>query len=182
MSIINRNYLTRNYFGMLQYKTKHDICWFFRVVSTHIDMMNVEELQENMRMWRALAVQGKIKIMDYNSKTKKIFDKEWYILVVQKYENGEQVFQDYDPVGTMLMNYIVSGHIYAFKRKSNRDDVARYVMKGLDIGEKLMCCLCDDEIDGFGNNPSPLKDDGRCCDKCNTEKVIPARIMEASKK
>jgi len=42
------------------------------------------------------------------------------------------------------------------------------------------CCICGDEIDGWGNNPYPVvEDDGWdnvCCDKCNEEKVIPARI------
>lgn len=31
---------------------------------------------------------------------------------------------------------------------------------------------------GWGHNPEPVKHDGRCCDKCNSEIVVPARIME----
>jgi hypothetical protein len=69
--------------------------------------------------------------MDYNNKTRNIFNKEWHILVVQSYEDGEQVPQNPDPVGCMLMGYMVSGFIYAFQKKENRDDVANYVMKGL---------------------------------------------------
>ena len=44
------------------------------------------------------------------------------------------------------------------------------------------CCLCDAEfIGGFGNNPDPVvvKWDARCCDACNTNTVIPARLKEA---
>ena len=37
------------------------------------------------------------------------------------------------------------------------------------------CCLCGGEFEGYGNNPAPLKDSGECCDRCNAEKVIPAR-------
>jgi len=46
------------------------------------------------------------------------------------------------------------------------------------------CCLCGQEFDGFGNNPWPLNNDenARCCDKCNAEKVIPARIMQVYSK
>lgn len=46
------------------------------------------------------------------------------------------------------------------------------------------CCLCGQEFEGFGNNPWPLNNDenARCCDKCNAEKVIPARIMQAYSK
>lgn len=30
------------------------------------------------------------------------------------------------------------------------------------------CCLCGCEIRGYGNNPEPLTDNGRCCDFCNS--------------
>jgi hypothetical protein len=45
--------------------------------------------------------------------------------------------------------------------------------------EKFKCCLCDKEVEGFGNNPDPLGnlgEDEECCDECNLNKVIPARI------
>jgi hypothetical protein len=39
------------------------------------------------------------------------------------------------------------------------------------------CCLCKDNLSHtFGNSPIPLKRRGDCCDKCNHEKVIPARM------
>ena len=41
--------------------------------------------------------------------------------------------------------------------------------------EKQVCCVCGKEFEGFGNNPWPLKEDGRCCDGCN-DFVIIARI------
>ena len=130
--ILNRNDIARNYFGMLQEKTKDDICWFYHHKEHGIVIMNIKELQEQMRTWRKLALEGKLKIMDYNNKTKNVFNKEWHILVVQVYQDGEQVPQNPDPAGYMLMGYLVSGYIYAFKKKENRDDVANYVMKGLD--------------------------------------------------
>ena len=56
------------------------------------------------------------------------------------------------------------------------------------------CCICDNEFDnGFGNNPDPVKrdlkdelifsksNDPRCCDTCNTNVVIPARLKQAMK-
>ena len=51
---------------------------------------------------------------------------------------------------------------------------------------KLMCCLCNKEIipcliSGWdkGNNPAPLGEEGdRCCDDCNTRKVLPHRILQ----
>lgn len=40
------------------------------------------------------------------------------------------------------------------------------------------CCLCGGSREGFGNNPQPVVEEGRCCDECNRERVIPARIEE----
>ena len=45
--------------------------------------------------------------------------------------------------------------------------------------EKFICCLCDKEVEGYGNDPRPLpmKDENdECCDECNLAKVIPARM------
>lgn len=133
MGIINRNDLARSYLGMVQEKTKNDICWFYhqRQIEHGIAVMNIEELQEQMRSWRKMAREGKLKIMDYNNITKNVLNQEWHILVVQPYEDGKQLPRNPDPVGLLLMNYMVSGYIYAFKKKENRDDVANYVMKGL---------------------------------------------------
>lgn len=33
--------------------------------------------------------------------------------------------------------------------------------------KKQKCCICNKEFIGFGNNPYPLKEKGRCCDECN---------------
>lgn len=41
------------------------------------------------------------------------------------------------------------------------------------------CCICGKPLKNkFGNNPEPFKKSGRCCDKCNTEFVIPARLSD----
>lgn len=42
----------------------------------------------------------------------------------------------------------------------------------------LKCCFCKKVIeDGFGNNPSPLRVRGRCCNECNMNIVVPYRIL-----
>ena len=40
------------------------------------------------------------------------------------------------------------------------------------------CSLCGAPLDDFGHNPWPLalNEKERCCDKCNIEKVVPARL------
>ena len=40
---------------------------------------------------------------------------------------------------------------------------------------KQVCCICGAVFYGFGNDPAPVKEEGRCCNACNWEHVIPAR-------
>ena len=55
----------------------------------------------------------------------------------------------------------------------------------------MKCCICgNDFLDGFGHNPEgalwrdadgnlvslAFKDEDRCCDRCNTDYVIPGRL------
>ena len=40
-----------------------------------------------------------------------------------------------------------------------------------------ICSICGDKQYGYGNNPEPIHDfDDRCCDVCNSQYVIPARL------
>jgi len=39
------------------------------------------------------------------------------------------------------------------------------------------CSICGDVLeDTFGNNPSPICEEGRCCNSCNINIVIPERM------
>lgn len=44
-----------------------------------------------------------------------------------------------------------------------------------------ICCICGEEIEGYGNNAEPYKT-GRCCDECNIHFVIPARLVAMQNK
>ena len=42
----------------------------------------------------------------------------------------------------------------------------------------MNCSICNNKIDGkFGHNAEPVND-GRCCNDCNSNVVIPTRIKE----
>lgn len=43
---------------------------------------------------------------------------------------------------------------------------------------KFVCCICGEPKEGYGNNPDPYKQTGRCCDACNLKFVIPARLTQ----
>ena len=47
--------------------------------------------------------------------------------------------------------------------------------------KQLKCCICGKKFYGFGNNPIPVKPNGRCCDDCNARVVIPARLKQIRK-
>ena len=44
--------------------------------------------------------------------------------------------------------------------------------------QDYICCICGKKFHGWGNDPWPVvkEDDALCCDKCNSEFVIPERI------
>ena len=42
----------------------------------------------------------------------------------------------------------------------------------------LKCCICGREMEGPGNDPRPLRAEGRCCPSCNWD-VIFARLEAA---
>lgn len=46
--------------------------------------------------------------------------------------------------------------------------------------KKFTCVLCKGKFRGWGNNPYPLKDNGRACDDCNVDVVL-ARINRLGK-
>jgi hypothetical protein len=41
---------------------------------------------------------------------------------------------------------------------------------------KFKCNLCKEDATGYGNNPAPVKNEGRCCDLCNFRTVLPVRV------
>ena len=49
--------------------------------------------------------------------------------------------------------------------------------------ESYVCCFCGKTFNDWGNNPYPAcKDENaRCCDDCNNEVVLPARILAMSR-
>lgn len=45
----------------------------------------------------------------------------------------------------------------------------------INLDEKT-CVICKTLFTEFGANPSPVKETGVCCSKCDNEVVIPARL------
>ena len=55
------------------------------------------------------------------------------------------------------------------------NNIVKHIETSINMVLNEVCCMCGEELKDFGNNPYPISDEGRCCDKCN-DKVIEARI------
>ena len=87
-----------------------------------------------------------------------------------------------EDVKNRILEKIKNKNIKTLKEDFEDENVGEPVEKDEEppVGEELedehKCCICGEPIEGHGNNPSPVKTEGDCCDKCNAEVVIPARI------
>ena len=45
-----------------------------------------------------------------------------------------------------------------------------------------VCCICGKVFEGYGNDPWPVQEEGKCCDDCNMEVVVPIRIAKLKSK
>lgn len=61
-----------------------------------------------------------------------------------------------------------------FDAIKNLDDAGAAIKEAY---EHHKCVICGKEFDSWGNNAWPIKD-GICCDECNQEEVIPARLSQ----
>ncbi len=116
------------------------------------------------------------------------FNSYYFALAVLKMFDNDLGFYNKRRKGTKNMEDKFDAEAIA-----SSDDVFKQDFTSVNAyGEKLSegkedtftCCICGEESKGYGNNPDPVKHDGRCCDACNAKFVIPARIaaLEGSKK
>tara|TARA_R110000868_G_scaffold375794_1_gene640456 strand:- start:1234 stop:1734 length:501 start_codon:yes stop_codon:yes gene_type:complete len=112
-------------------KEKSDICFTYIRQVKDISVFNKEEMKPQMLAWKNLRKEKKLVIQEVNNETKIIGGKTFYILVVQP-TNEDGVIQDagIDPLGIGFDEgaYLVSGYIYIYKTKDNRDNIYKYVM------------------------------------------------------
>ena len=86
-----------------------------------------------------------------------------------------------EDVKNRILEKIKNKNIKTLKADFEDENVSEPVAKDEEPVEEELedehkCCICGEPIEGHGNNPSPAKAEGACCDKCNAEVVIPARI------
>jgi hypothetical protein len=89
-----------------------------------------EDIKSEMKRWRQLKKQGKLVIQPCNSYDIKIKGKDWFILTVQACKDNDIEDTGIDPIGLAEeVGVLVTGYLYFFNNKSNRDATQTYVMK-----------------------------------------------------
>lgn len=87
-----------------------------------------------------------------------------------------------DNIDKILIDYKKNISDYS-DEELNLEDVYKYAKEYIYEDYKntpdFKCCICGSHCYGFGNNPYPVSknENDRCCDDCNSEVVIPARLM-----
>ena len=82
-------------------------------------------MKGQMKDWRLQKKQGILTINTQNNKEYMISGKKWYTMVIQDVDLEKN---NIDPLG-FGVGYVVSGMIYWFSSKENRDSIVSYVMK-----------------------------------------------------
>lgn len=101
-------------------------------------------------------------------------------------DSGTKYYQSFDELvnaiqakdwstGTLLVELPEEADANPFNQTFESYDVFGNKLLTEAKEEKETCCICGEEIDGYGNNAEPYKT-GKCCDGCNIKFVIPARL------
>ena len=89
-----------------------------------LSVMNNTETTTQAKIWRKLIRAGDIECHDYNNNETTIEGKTYYSLVIQPKD-----YETCDPLGIFMAGTMVSGHIYYFKSKQNRDTIFKFINK-----------------------------------------------------
>ena len=151
-----------------------DYNYKFRMTSIDTKKLNKKE-KRMYEEWKAKGNSGdclSFTLNDGNSQNKKIVQE--YIryleaLVMSNTNTMESVSKGFN-FKTYMLKY--KGNDDKF-----RSDISEKEGHKSDKVEYPVCVICISLCDNeYGNNPSPVKKSGVCCDKCNSNIVIPARM------
>lgn len=181
--MISNAQIMNAYNAVLRNKLRDDVCMTWAFKQRDICILNLREMAIQLDNWNNVK-NANVKAEHYNCKTFEVEGKSWYVMIVQFFNDNDEMIEELNPMCPMsmfLFNTWVSGLTYAFEDKQTRDDFVYYLnhkkSHPMIIGKILLCCLCNCICENeFGNNAYPLNENDRCCDKCNLSKVLPARL------
>lgn len=96
------------------------------------------------------------------------------IINIKKDENGTQYLVQWDYSDLNNMQWLYGDELTHWLDDIEENFTVDDEYTNSTTEDKI-CVICGATIERYGNNADPIAD-GICCDKCNREKVIPARI------
>ena len=129
MSIISIKQIQKEMKWIINDKRKDEICFTYIAHMNDYSYMNKAQMTDQMKMWRKLAKERAIVIQEENHRSPTICGKQFYTFVLQNADLDANP-QNIDRVGFAFDDgaFLVSGHIYCFRKQENRDSVYKYVM------------------------------------------------------
>ena len=119
---------------------ENEICFFWHVNTEVVGYNNSEIMRDNLKTWKQQKKQGILKIQEANNRTFEINGKKYYALVVQ--DTDMEKNPPIDPLAFGL-GFHVSGLVYFFKNKKNRDAIVEYLNKDKKCKEEKKCNIDD---------------------------------------
>ena len=109
-------------------KTKDDIGIFYHHGKKQYSIFNIEEWTTEMKRFRKYVKKGEGIINPKNHRNPIIQGKQFYTFVFQDPDMSKN--PQFDPMGLTFEDgtFVVSGMIYAFRKKENRDMSYKYIM------------------------------------------------------
>ena len=131
MEILNKNELIDTYDEFMCNRNKlkkegNEIAICFNREHKVFNYINNIEMKEQLKNWRKMLKQKQIEILQGNNlKLCDLRGRPFFIFVITP---TDEKYNMIDPFG-MLLNYMVSGFIYAFDNEKNRNECYNYLNK-----------------------------------------------------
>lgn len=103
---------------------ENEICFFWHFNTEVVGYNNSEIMRGDLKTWKQLQKQGMLTVLEANNRTFEINGKKYYALVVQDTDMDKN--PPIDPLAFGL-GFVVSGLVYFFKNKKNRDVIVEYL-------------------------------------------------------
>jgi hypothetical protein len=127
-TIISREQIQREMQWIINDKRKDEIGFTYIAHMNDYSYFDKALMTDQMKLWRKLAKEGTIVIQEYNHRSPTICGKQFYTFVLQNADLESNPL--IDRVGFAFDDgaFLVSGHIYCFRKQENRDSIYKYVM------------------------------------------------------
>jgi len=120
----NVPHLAKHFEQQVLKKGDDDIGFTFFKSLGQFNVYNKEEMKEQMILWKKLAKDGKIHVLEDNNFESEVGGTKLYSLVVSPDNDDESLC----PLG-LCLDFMVSGFTYAFTSKQNRDTIFAFIKK-----------------------------------------------------